>query len=104
MCPHCGYNLAADEPLRLGEWLLTPSTCAFGTTDLGLTPQEAHILYTIAKGGGDWVKAKAIINRVSDSDETAIVSMALARARKKLEGRDPVQSRPGPYGGYRWVG
>ena len=104
MCPHCGYNFAADAPIRLGKWMLTPQLALRGGKDTGLTRTEANVLYAIAKGGGQWVTADAILNRVTDSECRNVVTVMVHRARRKLGKLWPVESGRGRGShGYRWV-
>ncbi len=104
MCPHCGYNFAADAPIRLGKWMLTPQLALRGGKDTGLTRTEANVLYAIAKGGGQWVTAEAVHNRVSDADCSKITAVMVYRLRKKLGAACPIESGHGRGSrGYRWV-
>lgn len=106
MCPHCGYNFTPDVELQIGPWSLSPNRCVFDGVEMGLTPGEAGVLFAIARGKGSWITSDAILNRISDSDNTNVVAVLVSRMRKKLGQHLPFESAKGRsgdgQGGYRW--
>lgn len=104
MCPHCGYNFEADRHIEMGPWTLWPRYVLWNNGDVGLTPAESGILYTLAKADGDWVSADAILNRISDSENRNVIAVLVNRIRKKLGDLTPIESDPNRKGGrgYRW--
>lgn len=106
MCPHCGYNFAADAPLVIGGWRVTPEHAEYDGKSLWLTRSEAAVLYSIARAKGEWISADAILNRMSSSENTNNIAVLLHRVRKKAAFVPlPIISRRGPHsgGGYRWA-
>lgn len=101
LCPHCGYNFTQDIPLERGDWLLYADGAYFKGQLQEITPSEARVLYAIAKANGHPLPAEAILNRVSDSHDTNIVSVYICRLRKKLA-EIPFKTVRGGYG-YRWA-
>jgi len=104
MCPHCGFNFAKDAPITIDGYFVTLRVCRLPDgTDADLSPTEAAVLYAIAKGGGDWVTAEGIHNRVTDCHSEKLVAVMVLRVRKKMGTLCPIFSRQGRKGGYRWV-
>lgn len=101
MCPHCGYNFAADDVIVDGYWVLEPLKVVYRGQQLPITPQEAGALYTIAKGAGAFVKYEAIVNRITSSESLNLAYVVMSRLKRKL----PVTPFEGERGhGVRWTG
>lgn len=104
MCPHCGFNFEADKPIVIGDWTLWPQFTSWAAGDVHLTASESGILYALAKASGEWVTAEAVLNRISDSENTNLVAVWVSRIRKKLGSAAPLESARGRRGmGYRWA-
>lgn len=104
MCPHCGYDFAADAPILRGRWKLTPTAAYLDGSDCYLTRSQAGVLYSIAKADGEWVSTEALLNRNSYSESPNIVAVFVSQIRRKLGDAMPVESRRGYHaGGYRWA-
>jgi DNA-binding response OmpR family regulator len=101
MCPHCGYNFERDDVIVDGVWLLEPTRAKYRSQSVGISPQEAGALYTIAKGAGDVVRYEAILNRITSSEAMNHAYVVISRLKRKL----PVQPFEIIRGhGVRWTG
>lgn len=102
MCPSCGYNLQADEVLTRGDWTIAPTWANHLSQRIKLTPAEHGVLYAIAASGNRPIKPEAILNRISDSENTNLVSVYVCRLRRKLGQAVPFELA-GYSIGYRWL-
>lgn len=101
LCPHCGFNLAADEPLERGPWRLEVASAYLSGDRVDLTPQEAGFLHTLAKANGRPVAAATIGARISSSESGYKIAGVIAcRLRQKLS-NPPFTTAFGA--GYRWA-
>jgi len=100
-CPHCGYNLHADEAVVHGDWLLRPDFASHKGEPVGLTRYEASILYTIAAAKGRPVAVDTIMARVSETENRNNISVLVHRIRRKTIGFCPFETVWGR--GYRWA-
>ncbi len=103
MCPHCGYNLAPDQLIEAGRWVLSPTETFYDGERLDVTKQQAAVLHTLAKARGVCVPPEVIKNRVSDSErgDNNIVYVLMRRLRMRL----PSVPFERAYGvGFRWKG
>jgi DNA-binding winged helix-turn-helix (wHTH) protein len=102
LCPSCGFNLTADQPLTLGAWIIAPRWAQKGGQDIHLSPAEHRLLHTIAAAKGRPVSTEAIANRISETeDPNSLVPVLVHRIRRKLGGAAPFETVRGS--GYRWV-
>lgn len=106
ICPSCGYNLAADEPLIVGDWHLDPrGTVSFKGQRLLLRPSWAHILTSLARAGGRTLSAEVLLSRTSDSEIINTLSSQISQMRKVFRASsvpDPIETTW--HQGYRWRG
>lgn len=101
-CPHCGFNLTQDDPISMGDWVLTPQQARLRGALLSLYKAEAGILYASAKARGRVVSAEAIANRNGSEAEDirSNVGVQFWNLRRKLGEICPVKHRRGI--GYYW--
>lgn len=87
MCPHCGYNLEADQPLVRGEWEIRTNMVKYAGTHIHFTPTIINLLYTVAKGEGRVVPTAVLYNRVVGDDVGDArnnLAVHLCKARKQI--------------------
>lgn len=101
VCPHCGFSIVADEPVSSGGWLVEPTRLFKNAELLNVTQQEAGFAYAIARSGGKLVSRNAVLSRISDSDDAALLNVVICRLRRKAPGL-PIELVRGK--GYRWTG
>lgn len=106
MCPHCGYDFAADAPIEVGPWRVTPKTVTYRGVDVSVSRCEAGVLFALAKAGGDFVGVDALLNRVTDKENPNIIAVMVSRLRRKLPAAaiETVRGAGAGEGGYRWIG
>ena len=102
-CPHCGFNLDTDKPIVRGAWRLTPEAVWFTGARVDVTPSEAAVLYSIAAGSGQPVRASTIGERVGiDSENTVnLTAVYVSKIRRKLGALSPIGTLRGA--GYYWL-
>lgn len=98
-CPMCGHNVAADQPVRLGEWMISPTMVARAGRRIHISPAQNVILHTIASARGDYVRTEALANRAECTDDS--VAVLVHRLRRNLPDV-PIESAIAR--GYRWTG
>lgn len=86
ICPHCGYNLHRDEDIVLGDWTFSTQGLRYRDHDIHVTPSEAGVLHTLAAMRPKAVRPDVLLNRVSASEDTNIISVTIHRLRSKLAG------------------
>lgn len=105
LCPRCGHNLTRDEPIELGDWRIVPNETAHWRSLLvarnGVT---VNILLALARMGGRCVTPDALLNRVSDYDDTNLVRVYVSRFRRALPPGVPDPIETVQRRGYRWAG
>lgn len=86
-CPHCGYNLKADEPLILGPWELYPNGLVLlDKVPIKMTPQQGELVYTVARAGGKIVTREAAGLRLGvPGDIQGHINTLVCRIKKHKE-------------------
>lgn len=85
LCPHCGYNLAADEEIAQGGWRLDPRRGAFYHGKLVVRrPSWTNILHALAKADGALVKSEALLGRVSECERNNTIASQISQLRKHI--------------------
>ena len=106
ICPHCGYNLAADAPYVRGLWHLDPQAgrATFGNRIIVTRASWVRVLHTLAAASPSIVKPDALLNRVSASEDLNTIRVIIAQIKRKwpVAVPWPIESVCGH--GYRWVG
>ena len=107
LCPYCGYDLKADEPVQVGPYEMQPYGNHLGVNGqkLRLTPSESALAYTLLRAAPRVVTHVALIERLGiDSDNaTNVLQVQLSKLRKLF--RDvghpsPIMNHWGT--GYSW--
>jgi DNA-binding response OmpR family regulator len=100
-CPSCGFNLASDEPIQLGRWLVSADEVCLDGERVALTAAEVRLVHTVAARAPRAVRREAVVNRVSDACEADnVVSVFMSRLRSKLGADMPIETVRGV--GLRW--
>ncbi len=112
LCPHCGYNLIADEIVERDGFTIDPRGHVRyeGLLIPGFTPQMVSVMHSLAKANGRKLTASVIADRCGseNADRSNVVAVQICRLRRVLQACDipcPVQSKLGPTregGGYWW--
>lgn len=101
-CPHCGFNLAADEPVEIGRWLVSSDEVLLDGQRVRLTSAEIRLMHSVAVRFPRAARREAVINRVSDATEgDNLISVFMSRLRSKLGADMPIETVRGI--GLRWV-
>lgn len=106
ICPCCGYDLTADEPIRRGPLYMRPyCDCVWYGEPVRLQPTESAILYALAKADGAVLPRRVLAERIGyDGDNTRdYIGVILAQIRRKLEAFGPVRIESIPGKGVRLV-
>lgn len=105
-CPSCGHNFDKERPLALGVWTLEPQEARHHGEAVRLRPQEAYLLYSVARAAGRWVRLETLGKRIAQSYRVAeyanLASVVLCKARKRAGLALPVESCRRR--GVRWAG
>ncbi len=101
-CPHCGFNLTADEPLTIGEWVIEPDGAYRNGEWQRLTPTEASILHSLARANGRVVSHDALVLRKGSDARVSnwFCGAHISRLKKRFPGI-PIEAVYGR--GYRWI-
>jgi DNA-binding response OmpR family regulator len=106
MCPCCGFNFEADEPIERDGFVIDPSRAVvWDGAEITMSPGERGILYALAKADGHKVTSDALLNRISYRENSNIVAVLVCRIRKRLSRAgvpDPILSGSPSAPGYRW--
>jgi len=106
LCPSCGFNLVKDKPIEIDGYVIDQGerTVSYeGKQVSGLTLSQVLMLHSIAKASPSCISSDALLNRMSDSDNTNLVCVQLGKMRNVFEDIGvtcPVQTVWGR--GYRW--
>lgn len=86
MCPGCGRNLVADQPIILNDFsmLSDMSPLYYRGTRIKLTGSERTLVWTLMKAFPHTVSHDAIINRLDSEAEGNIIDVYASRIRVKL--------------------
>lgn len=106
LCPHCGYNFTADEPVTRDGWRIIPGQGAwFRRRKVVERLTWVNILHALATSDG-WVSTEALLNRVSTSERRNTINSTVCQLRKDLRGKGvslPFRGCKGEHrGGYQW--
>lgn len=105
ICPCCGYNLEADEPIDIDRWHIDPRGFAWhGGRVVVRRPSWVNILHTLAKNGDAAIGTEALQSRFSESECNNTAASQISQLRKHLarEGvPDPILTIPRR--GYCWT-
>lgn len=86
ICPHCGFDLVADEPLTIGELQSDPrGDVRWHGRKMRLTLSERIVLHSVAKAHPNFVPRAVLADRVDTNDN--VLSVLICRIRKKLGAR-----------------
>jgi len=105
ICPHCQYDLKADEVIKRDGFTLDPrGAVTYNGKEIKLTKAQKCILFSLAKADGRRLSSYDLADRCCYY-ETAHVSnaikMHISLLRKRLSGLPcPVQNEHGV--GYYW--
>jgi hypothetical protein len=104
ICPHCGFNLAADRPVERDGWVIYPwGGLSYRGKALRTRASWAGILHALAATPGK-MTVDALLNRVSDSENPNTLHSQISQMKRWLAQRDlpfPVEGFRVD-GGYRW--
>jgi len=107
LCPGCGLDLQADEPIWRPEIFFDPrGQVLFHGKSMNLTVTERMVLHALLKADGRAIGHEALRERI-DSPETANVAQVMVcRLRVKFAqvdaSREWIETIRGV--GYRWTG
>lgn len=99
LCPHCGFDLARDKPIVIGDWRMTPVEAEYQGRRVNITRQQAFALFTIAKARPHPISSEAMLNRISSGETENVVSVVMCKLRRRLP-TVPFVTQHGS--GYRW--
>lgn len=107
ICPHCGYDLRADEMIELDGFHIDPrGTIAFAGRQLPLNLSSVVILATLAKAAPRMVRSSVLIDRIGgDGDDLrGTLYSQVRRLRRTLTaiGAPVPVASVRRSGGYRW--
>lgn len=105
ICPSCGYDLVADQPIILGDYSIlgTGYPICFRGKPLPLTPMEANICAALMKVYPKAVKPDALLIRLGSEGEWNIAQVLVCKVRRKfaeLGLNNPIETMR--IVGYRW--
>ena len=107
MCPSCGYNLKADEPVEIGDWRIVPREGAFFRDQLAFKRHSwTDVLLALARESGRSVATEMLLARISDSERNNTLSSQLSQMRRHLKAKGipcPISSKTGRDSSYWWV-
>lgn len=85
ICPHCGFDLAKDEPIAAGRFRYDPRGGMFADdVRLPLTPKELQLAGALFRARGRIVPYEALIDRMELRDRL-VISVHVRRIRAKFE-------------------
>lgn len=107
ICPCCGYNLTADEPVERGPWVIDPRRGVFFNGELVVRRQTwTQILLTLARLNGARIPTEALLSRITESENPNVLASQVSQMRAYLRRRGikaPVACVPGKgTPGYWW--
>jgi DNA-binding response OmpR family regulator len=99
-CPHCGFDLAASQPVLSGDWRVTPYSVELAGKGVRLTACENIILHSIISARGVPVTERVLAERIGYDGDNNNVHVMISRLRKSLP-NVPIQTVR--RAGYRWT-
>lgn len=107
LCPRCGHNLEADQPIKTDEWLLDPYAGRATYGRVLVTRRASHVLllHAVAAVAPGVISAEALLNRVSRSEKVNMIYVMFSQMKRKWpQGVPwPIERVFGLETGYRWV-
>lgn len=94
-CPHCGFDLANDEPMeRGGLWMDPRGLCTWRGQVVHLTRSEHIVLWSILKADGRFVTNAILNDRLGYDGDHNCATVLLSRIRAKLNpiARNPIET------------
>lgn len=107
ICPHCGYDLAKDQPILLNDFSMHSSIsplCWRGTA-IRLTGAESAVVWALMKAWPSPMRISVLLERADSEADEQTVRVLVCRVRKKLRAvgaPDPIGSYRVPGGAYIW--
>lgn len=105
ICPHCGYDLAVDEPVVIGALSIDPrGPIIWHGSELALTPYERVLLTSVAKAYPQALEKLVLADRMGSDSDWNSIEVLIHRVRRKLAhgGHDvPLKTERGI--GLRWA-
>ncbi len=84
-CPSCGYDLAGDAVVVAGPWRIVPRDAAYyNGKRISVRPSWLNIMMTLAREEGRTITSDALLNRVSDSEDTNVIASQISQLRQTL--------------------
>jgi len=105
MCPHCGYNLVAEAPMRAGDFEYSNDGLTFRDQPVKLRLQERVLVGTLMHAQGRVVSRDVLLDRLGTDAMPGIISVLISKTRRALraiEAPDPIRTVHGQ--GLRWAG
>lgn len=107
MCPHCGFNLAAAQPLEFGNIAFDARYgVRFRGASLTLPRSLYDIVETLVRARGTGVTVSVLASRVQGDIDDATIVKYIERARSRFRRVDPrfdqIVSLRG-FAAYRWA-
>jgi DNA-binding response OmpR family regulator len=86
MCPHCGFDIALDQPVVLNEFsmLSSMSPLYWNGQAIKLTGSERTLVWALMKAFPQPVSHDALINRLDSEAEGNVIDVYASRVRAKL--------------------
>jgi DNA-binding response OmpR family regulator len=86
MCPHCGYDLLADQPVIINNFamLSARSPLSYMGKPIKLTHAERSLCWTLMKAFPRPVRRDVILDRMDSEALGNVIDVHLSRIRKKL--------------------
>lgn len=111
MCPHCGCDLAADQPIILNDFsmLSSMSPLHYRGNPIKLTYSERTVVWAMLKAFPKPVTHDALLNRLDSEAEGNVIDVYASRIRTKLRAAGapiPFESRGARHSGRRalcWI-
>jgi DNA-binding response OmpR family regulator len=86
MCPHCGFDLAKDQPIILNDFsMLSPiAPLCYRGQPLNLTSAARTLCWTLMKSFPRPVRQEVILDRLDSEALGNVVDVYLSRIRREL--------------------
>lgn len=106
MCPHCGFDLARNQPIRLGNIAITErEEIVFEGRRLSLTRCQYRIVESLVRARGRYLTRGVLADRIGGDLDDTTVTKYVERARRSFREVNPnfnqLVSVRG-FGAYRW--
>jgi len=107
LCPHCGFDLAALEPLEWGGIALTErEEIVYLDHPLRLPKSQYRIVEALVRARGRWLSRGALADRLGGEVNDSTIVKYVERVRNSFRTVDPGFDRlvaVRGFGAYRWA-